>query len=180
MGASLRGRLVVAAPDLVDPNFAHTVVLLLAHDDEEGALGVVVNRPSDVEMEGALRGWGRLAAPPPFVFVGGPVEPTSVIGLARTRADGAGVEPVIDGAGVLDLARTPQDLGAQVASIRVFAGYAGWAPAQLESEIAAGGWFVLDADPDDAFSDEPEGLWARVLRRQGGLFRTAAVDPSLN
>ncbi len=180
MGESLKGRLLVAAPDLDDPNFAHTVVLLLAHDDAEGALGVVVNRPSDVEMVGALRDWDRLAAPPAFVFVGGPVEPTAVIGLARTHADGEGVEPVLDGAGVLDLALAPEDLGADVASIRVFAGYSGWAPGQLELEITAGGWFVVEARPDDPFSAEPDDLWSRVLRRQGGLFRTAAEDPSLN
>jgi len=177
---SLRGRLIVAAPDLEDPNFEHTVILMLAHDQHEGALGVVVNRPSEVAMVSGLRGWDRLAAPPRHVFVGGPVEQTAVIGLARTRADGDGVEPVVDGAGVLDLALAPEDLGADVTSIRVFAGYSGWSAGQLELEILAGGWFVIEAEPDDPFSDEPEELWSRVLRRQGGLFRTAAEDPSLN
>lgn len=177
---SLRGRLLVASPDLTDPNFAHTVVLLLAHDDREGALGVVVNRPSEVEMAGALRGWGELAAPPSYVFVGGPVEPGSVIGLARTRADGEGVDPVLDGAGVLDLARPPEELDADIVRIRVFAGYSGWGAGQVEMEIAAGGWFVVGATPDDAFSDEPGELWSRVLRRQGGVYRTVAPDPTLN
>jgi putative transcriptional regulator len=182
--ASARGRLLVATPDLRDPNFARTVVLVLEHDDD-GALGVVLNRPSETDVAELFPDW-RAAVPEPTVaFVGGPVSPDSVIALARGDRDEAvdGWIPFHDTLGTVDLARNPADLLVEVRAVRVFAGYAGWAPGQLEGELELGGWFVLDAEPDDAFTPEPDELWASVLRRQGGTtawFAMCPPDPSLN
>jgi putative transcriptional regulator len=189
---SRRGRLLVATPELGDPNFDRTVVLLLEHT-AEGAVGVVLNRPSETALGDAGTDWGGwdiLAAPPGVVFVGGPVARTAVIAVARLSPGGPGVspediklsgfQPVLgDFVGIVDLTAEPEG----VEAVRLFAGYAGWGGGQLEAEISAGGWFILDALPSDPLSDEPEELWAAVLRRQGGsiaLFASCPPDPSLN
>ncbi len=173
------GRLLVATPDLPDPNFAHAVVLLIEHNDE-GAFGVIVNRPSDVPLASALPGWEQLAADPPQVFVGGPVQQDGAVALGRAHAGAALAKDVLPSVGVVDLEQDPVLAGVDLETVRVFAGYAGWSPGQLESEIADGGWFVVDAEPADVFSDDPDDLWRTVLHRQGGVFRTVPEDPSLN
>ncbi len=183
MFASHRGRLLVATPELGDPNFDRTVVLLLEHTPE-GAVGVVLNRPSGTPLTEAgadWNGWDAFAAQPDVVFVGGPVARTAVIAVARI-ADGKldGFQPVLgDLVGIVDLAVDPVG----VEAVRLFAGYAGWGGGQLEAELAAGGWFVLAARPSDPLSEDPEELWREVLRRQGGrlaLFAACPPDPSLN
>jgi len=180
----LTGRLVVATPDLKDPHFERTVVLLVAHEDS-GTLGVVLNRATEVLVADVLTGWEQLASAPPVVFEGGPVQPEAAICLARSRP---GTEPAhfsrVDGpVGTVDLSGDPSDLSSVVDRVRVFAGYAGWSGGQLEAEIEEGAWFVLDALPGDAFVEHPDDLWAMVLRRQGGLMAAVAVyppDPTLN
>lgn len=185
-----RGRLVVATPDLEDPNFEHTVVLLLEHGPG-GALGVVLNRPSPLPVseamasgpgEGPATSWSLLATAPDVVFVGGPVQPNAVIALARSGAvaDPARWEAVYDDVGVINLGDGPVPEVGDLKRLRVFAGYAGWGPDQLETEIEAGSWFVVEALPEDGFSPTPEELWREVLVRQGGLFTTVTADPSLN
>lgn len=184
MGSSLKGKLLVATPVIGDPNFERTVVLVLEHTDE-GALGVVLNRPSDVELLGPLPEWDRLAAHPSVVFVGGPVAREAVIALARVRpgvASPAGM-PVGDQIAAVDLNRDPEEVGTSVEAVRFFAGYAGWGPGQLEGEIEAGAWFVVEALPADTFAADPEHLWRRVLRRQGGttaMFANFPEDPRYN
>jgi putative transcriptional regulator len=173
------GRLLVATPDLEDPNFAHAVVLLLEHNDE-GAFGVVLNRPSDVEVATALPGWERLAAAPDVVFVGGPVQQDGVVALGVVGDGGELTKGVLPSVGVVDLEQDPVLATVDLERVRLFAGYAGWSPGQLETEIAAGGWFVVNADPGDVFSDDPEDLWRVVLHRQGGIFKTIPEDPSQN
>lgn len=176
---SLTGRLMVAAPTLVDPNF-HRAVVLLLHHGPDGALGVVLNRPSEVAVGVTLQDWDRLAARPSVVFVGGPVEPTAVIGLGwrREEVDVEGWRRVSGPLGMLDLSRAPDELG--IDEIRLFAGHAGWAPGQLEAEVDTGSWFVVEAAPRDAFCSDPAELWRHVVRRQGGVYRTYPRDPSLN
>jgi putative transcriptional regulator len=181
---SLKGRLVVANPVLPDPNFDRTVVLLLAHATE-GALGVVLNRPSDMEVDSPLPRWERLAADPAVVFVGGPVAPGAAICLARIAAvqPSEGWTPVTEELGTIDLEQDPDHLEPLVTQIRVFAGYAGWGPGQLEQEIESGAWFVVDAETGDAMAGDPEDLWKRVLRRQGSELAIVAAfppDPSNN
>ena len=180
----LKGRLLVATPSLGDPNFDHTVVLLLEHG-EDGAVGVVLNRPTGTDLSDPLPGWSRLAAEPPVVFVGGPVSPDAAICLARSWPDEPldSYEPLLDSLGTLDLSADPDEVAAGVQGVRVFVGYAGWGAGQLESEIAAGAWWVVDASPDDALSAEPEELWRSVLRRQRGrlaIFANYPANPAMN
>ena len=173
----MRGRLLVAAPPLVDPNFDRTVVLMLEHGDE-GALGIVLNRPSPTELDDVLPEWRPLASDPTVVFTGGPVSTDALIALARadtSRIDG-GVQVLAD-LGTIDLARDPLDLGAPLDALRVFVGYAGWSPGQLEAEIVAGGWFVVDMERADPFVATPERLWRDVLRRQRGRISVFANYP---
>lgn len=182
---SLTGRLLVATPPLKDPNFERTVVLLVAHE-EGGALGVVLNRATEVPVSEVLEGWGRLAGEPAVVFEGGPLQPEAAICLARTRMGVRripGFNQVSGAVGTVDLSGDPDKLQETVLTVRVFAGYAGWASGQLENEIEAGSWLVFDALPGDAFVSRPDDLWPMVLRRQGGLTAAVAIfppDPTMN
>lgn len=179
MPALRPGRLLVATPDLSDPNFQHAVVLLLAHG-EDGSLGVVVNRPGELPVTDVLPALAPAVSEPATMFAGGPVQPDGVIGLGRAEAEVDSLNPVIPGLGVVDLEQDPDVLAAELTELRLFAGHAGWIPGQLDNEMEQGGWFVVDARPEDVFCAEPDELWTRVLRRQGGLFVTATVDPSAN
>jgi putative transcriptional regulator len=180
---SLKGRLLVAVPGMYDPNFDRTVVLLLEHT-EDGALGVVLNRPSETGVEQALPGWEPVAATPPVVFVGGPVSPTGALALGTVIGDPVeGWTPVLGPVGLLDLGQAPAGAAPDVARARLFAGHAGWTAGQLEGEIAAGGWFVVDAEPDDALFADPDRLWPAVLARQPGRlawFANCPTDPRVN
>lgn len=174
-----RGRLLVAAPGLPDPNFETTVVLLLEHG-VEGTLGVVLNQPSEVGLADALDEWEPYAAEPPVFFVGGPVGQGSILGLARVSGDEPiGVRPLVRDIGLIDLEMGPTALGLE-GPVRVFAGYAGWGAGQLELEIEAGTWFILEVRTEDVFGADPESLWRDVLARQGGVFSTITPDPTLN
>lgn len=179
---SLRAKLLVATPLLPDDNFHRTVVLLIEHN-EDGALGVVLNRPRQVGGAEAVAHWADRLQPPGLLHEGGPVSANSVIGLARGPDHGPeGLVPLYADIGVLDLHRDPGDLP-DIGSVRLFAGYAGWTAGQLEGELATGSWFVLDPEPDDALSADPEALWGRVLARQDGLMGRVAdypEDPSVN
>jgi putative transcriptional regulator len=119
------------------------------------------------------------------VFVGGPVSPDAAICLARSWPDERleANEPVVGPLGTLDLSIDPDDVSPALQAIRVFVGYAGWGAGQLEGEIAAGAWFVVDANPDDAMSGDPESLWRAVLRRQRGrlaMFANFPPNPAMN
>ncbi len=178
------GRLLVAEPLLGDPNFDRTVVLVIEHT-EEGALGLVLNRPTEVLVAEALPGWRHLATDPPVLHVGGPVEERSGWCLARTVAPDAvdGFVPVLGDLGLLDLGADADALTDLVTGCRVYAGYSGWGAGQLDAELAADAWFVVDAEPDDPFIADPRELWQRILARQGGTLARLAhfpPDPSLN
>jgi putative transcriptional regulator len=167
VGPATGGRLLLAGPNLEDPNFRRTVVFMIEHNDD-GALGLVLNRPSPIDLTEVVPQWADLAADPPSVFVGGPVEQNAVLGLGRVVADEPpeGVTPVHAGIGVLDLEADPLLLLGDVAGVRLFSGYAGWGPGQLDGELAMGGWIVVDADPGDVTTTDPDDLWRAVLRRQ--------------
>ncbi|MHB8464188.1 MAG: YqgE/AlgH family protein [Acidimicrobiales bacterium] len=177
------GRLLVAAPVLRDGNFDRSVVLVLDHS-AEGALGVILNRPSTTNLRDALPQWGDRAAEPSVVFVGGPVNPSAAICIAGSDATSTeGWQRLFGRIGTLDLGRDPADLAISVDWLRVFAGYAGWSAGQLDDEIAAGAWWVVDAEPTDVLSPEPARLWRDVLRRQRGPLAAVAdvpADPSVN
>jgi putative transcriptional regulator len=187
---SLSGRLLVATPLLGDPNFRRTVILIVEDEPEEGTLGVVLNRPTEVQVGQVLESWTELVTGPSVVFKGGPVAPNSALALALARGED---EPLgwrsLDGSsimsriGLVDLEAPPELLAGGITSLRVFAGYAGWGPGQLRAEIEEGAWYVLAGEPTDAFLAEPERLWGSVLRRQGGEFAIVATypdDPMLN
>ncbi len=179
-----QGRLLVATPVIGDANFDRTVVLLLEHSSD-GALGLVLNRPTEVAVLDQLPEWNGFAAQPSVVFVGGPVEQGAAIGLALARSSEStdGWSPVLDQIGTLDLSRDPADLAVDIQWVRIFAGYAGWGPGQLEAELDMDAWIVVDAHPDDVLCTEPAALWSRVLRRQGGdlaLLSYCPPDPSSN
>ena len=187
---SLAGRLLVATPALLDPNFHRTVILMCVHGDQ-GALGIVLNRPSQSDVLDHLPEWRHLAASPAVVFAGGPVEPTTALALGRAatsvegeaEAEAGGWTAVTDRLGLLDLGRPPGELGVEAEQVRIFSGYAGWGVGQLEAEIEEEGWFIVDAAPDDPFTREPERLWREVLRRQPGrlaIFADCPTDPRAN
>jgi putative transcriptional regulator len=170
---------LVATPPLVDPNFDRTVVLILEHG-EDGALGIVLNRPGETGLTDVLPEWTAIASTPPVVFAGGPVATDAVIALARLGGIGDDVEgwvPVLDDLGTIDLARDPFDLGVPIDQLRVFVGYAGWAPGQLDAELEQHAWFVVRPERDDAFVAAPERLWHDVLLRQRGRVAMFAHYP---
>ncbi|MFJ9522153.1 YqgE/AlgH family protein [Kitasatospora sp. NPDC101801] len=185
--SSHTGRLLVATPMLTDPNFARSVVLLLDHD-EQGALGVVLNHPTPIEVAAVLDGWSALAARPSVLFQGGPVGLDSALAVAVVPGEPGQAEPLgwrrLHGAiGLVDLEAPPELLAGELGGLRVFAGYAGWSPGQLEAELAEGAWYLLDCEPGDIFCPEPERLWRAVLRRQRGPLAVLATypdDPTLN
>ncbi|MFF7636569.1 YqgE/AlgH family protein [Kitasatospora sp. NPDC008050] len=185
--SSHTGRLLVAAPVLTDPNFARSVVLMLDHDGQ-GALGVVLNRPTPVAVNDVLNGWAQLAGDPQVVFQGGPVGLDSALAVAVIPGEPGPEDPLgwrrVHGAiGLVDLEAPPQVLAGELGGLRVFAGYSGWTPGQLEAEIAEGAWYLVDAEPGDIFCPRPELLWRAVLRRQRGalaMLATYPEDPTLN
>jgi putative transcriptional regulator len=181
--ASLRGKLLLAGPTLKDPNFDRTVVLITEHTDE-GAMGLVLNRPADAVVQDAVPDLAWVADGDDPVYVGGPVAPTGVIVLAEW-SDPAHAVVLVDE----DLGFVPGDaedtdaLAAAIRRARVYAGHAGWGPGQLEEELAEEAWIVEAPLREELFSAEPEGLWAAVLRRKGrefALLSTMPPDPSMN
>jgi putative transcriptional regulator len=175
---SVRGKLLVASPSLADPNFSRTVVLMLEHTDD-GAAGVVLNRPTDTEVRDALPDWAEVAAEPGVVYVGGPVQQDGVICLGRVVPNSApeGFVELADRVGSLDLEQDAALIVPDVEALRVFAGYAGWGAGQLEGELAEEAWLVLDALPGDLFTPDPSHLWRAVLRRQPGKLQMLANYP---
>ena len=177
------GRLLVATPLIGDPNFERAVVLLLAHSDE-GAFGVVVNRPSDTPVTEVAQDWASEVASPAVLFIGGPVGTDAVVGLAL-RGDGPAEHfgHLVGEVGTVDLHAPPTNGSHPWAGIRLFAGSAGWAPGQLEDELGDGAWWPVDVHSEDVVTTDPAGLWARVLRRQPGQtawFANHPNDPSDN
>ena len=179
-GPQTKGRLLLATPPLDDPNFDRTVIYVLEHHDE-GAVGVVINRPSVEALDEPLDRWIDLQSAPSSIFSGGPVEENALIALASTKepleGDDGHLAPISGTIASADLTADPAIVAAAVSEVRVFRGYAGWGPGQLDSEIEAGAWLVLDSQPGDVFSDEPDDLWRSVLRRQPGRLSWLANAP---
>lgn len=185
MTGSLKGRLLVASPALEDPNFRRTVVYLCAHD-ENGALGLILNRPLATAPVGDhLPQWMEHVDRPAVFFQGGPVEPAAALALAATEAavPDRGWLNVDSNLGLLNLDSAPAEVVGKLRSLRLFTGYSGWSAGQLEGEIKEEAWFVIDATPDDLFRAETDLLWRDVLRRQPGklaMFAYFPEDPTRN
>ncbi|MFV2038929.1 MAG: YqgE/AlgH family protein [Acidimicrobiales bacterium] len=180
---STAGHLLIASPLMGDPNFARSVVLMIEHS-ADGAIGVVLNSPSRTTVADMLPPWEGLASRPSVFFMGGPVSPEAVLCLGAALGGAAeNFRAVIGNVGMIDLNRSPDELDLELEEIRVFAGYSGWGPKQLETELAADAWFVVDADPHDAFMTEPDELWSFVLARQRGPMAWLSnypIDPRMN
>lgn len=180
------GLLLVAAPTLLDPNFVDTVVLLL-EADAEGAVGVVLNRPTPVPVEEVLPAWGEVVAEPEVLFQGGPVSTDGALAVAllddAAVVPGTGFRRVAGRFGLVDL-DTPMDaVAGRLAGLRIFAGYSGWGAGQLEDEIAEGSWYVVPSEGGDLCREDATDLWRDVLRRQPGELAwhaTRPADPELN
>jgi len=172
---SVRGHLLIAAPSLFD-YFRRTVVLVLEHTSD-GAMGVVLGRSSDTRVADAVPLLAELPGADEAVYLGGPVSPQSVVALGDfERPEEAGTQ-VVGSLGTLD----PDGTNESLRRVRVYAGYAGWSPGQLDGELDQGAWIVQDADPEDPF--RAGDIWADALARKGGRYRlmtTMPADPSLN
>jgi putative transcriptional regulator len=177
---SLKGKLLVSSPSLVDPNFRKTVVLI-AHHDDDGALGLVLSRPSAVPASEAVPSLEGLPGADAPVFVGGPVQPQAFMALAEFADVEDAAAPIFDHIGFVSADAEPDLLS--IRRVRLFAGYAGWGAGQLEEEVANEDWILEPALADDAFTEEPDELWRVILRRKGGIYELVArmpEDPSLN
>jgi putative transcriptional regulator len=180
---SLKGRLLVASPALVDPNFRRTVVLIAEHSEEGGAMGVVLSRPSETQVAEAAPMLEPLVESGAVVHVGGPVEPAAVLVVAEFDDPDDAAAVVFDGVGFMQGDSEPEDVAAATRRARIFVGYAGWGPGQLEAELEEESWLVLDPEPSDVFAANAEDLWSSVLARQGGplsLLARMPPDPSMN
>ena len=178
---SLRGHLLISSGGLFDPNFRHTVVLVGEHN-EEGALGVVLNRALDVTVQDAVPVLGDLVPADEPLFQGGPVQPTSPVLLAEL-ADPQLADVLVFGSVGFLVGEVSDDVRPGILQARVFAGYSGWAPGQLEAEMVADSWILEPAEEDDVFTDAPDLLWSRVLERKGPEYRRLSrmpYDPSMN
>ena len=180
----LSGSLLVATPQIEGGGFARSVVLLL-HHDAEGAQGVVLNRPLDARVDAVLPEWQVHVTPPSVLFEGGPVGLDSALGLVTVPGEGEpmGVKKLFGAVGLVDLDTPPELVVPEVAGLRIFAGYAGWSPGQLEDEIEGGSWYVVESEGRDAFDDDPTTMWKRVLRRQRdhlAFVSTFPTDPEMN
>jgi putative transcriptional regulator len=178
---SLRGKLLIASPALVDPNFARSVVLITEHT-EEGAMGVVLNRPSETEVGEVAPELAAIVEAEP-VFVGGPVQPQALVVLAEFSDPSAAAWLVVAEVGFVAADTEQAELERAIRRGRVYAGYSGWGAGQLEAELEEEAWIVEAPLPAELFPDDPEQLWQDVLARKGGQFALLARmpdDPSMN
>ena len=179
---SIKGQLLVAGADLFDPNFRRTVVLVTEHG-EDGALGLVLNRPAETTVLEAVPGLLPLVESDAPVYVGGPMDQQSLLVLAEFDDPDDSAATVFEDVGFVHGDADIELAAACVRRARVFAGYAGWSAGQLDNELESDGWIVTPAEREDVFGDGNEELWSAVLRRKGGpyaLLATMPPDPSLN
>ena len=182
MDDSLRGKLVIASPALIDPNFARSVVLITEHSSE-GAMGIVLDRPSDTTVGEVVPQLADAAGESEPVFVGGPVQPTALVVLAEFSDPEAAAWIITADVGFAAAGVETESLSEFVRRARVYAGYSGWGPGQLEAEMEADSWIVEPPLPHELFPDEPRTLWSDVLGRKGGQYALVArmpEDPSVN
>lgn len=179
------GALLVATPAIEGDVFGRAVILML-HYDDNGAHGLVLNKPMGAAVDAVLPGWQAVTTAPQVVFRGGPVQLDSALGLVAVPGDAPdplGVKRLFGSIGLVDLDAPTAVVAAELGGMRVFAGYSGWTGGQLENEIARGDWYVLEHEPRDPFTDDPAGLWRAVLARQRDELAMVAwfpADPSLN
>jgi putative transcriptional regulator len=178
---SLQGRLLISSGGLFDPNFRHTVVLVGQHN-ADGALGVVLNRALDVTVQSAVPVLGPLVPTGEPLFQGGPVQPTSPVLVAEFTHPELADLLIFGSVGFL-VGEISADVQPGILRARVFAGYSGWGPGQLEAELEDDAWIIEPAREDDVFTEVPELLWSQVLERKGPEYKHLSrmpYDPSMN
>lgn len=178
---SLRGHLLIASPQLGDPNFERAVVLITEHG-ESGAMGIVLNQPSESAVTTVIPDLAPIAGGEP-IFVGGPVQPEALVVLGEFSDPGKAAWIIVADVGLVSAQAELEDLPEAVRHGRVYAGFSGWGPGQLEQEIEEDAWIVEAPLPAELFPDDPESLWRDVLRRKGGEYALVArmpADPSMN
>ena len=178
---SLKGQLLISSASLHDRNFRHTVVLVGEHN-EDGALGVVLNRPLDLTVGQGVPELAPLVGRDESLYQGGPVQPTSPVLVAEFTHPELANLLVFGNVGFL-VGDVSPDVGPGVVRARLFAGYSGWGRGQLEAEMEEGSWIVDPAREEDVFTGDPELLWSRVLRRKGPEYQRIArvpFDPRMN
>ncbi len=174
MSESLNGRLLIASPSM--PDYFHRTVILVVEHSDQGAFGLVLNRPSETTVGDASPELAELIGDDHLIHVGGPVQPNAVTAVGEHPDPGDATKLIVGAVGMVDLDDPPELL-----RLRVFAGYAGWGAGQLDDELEQEAWILDDARPDDPFGDGD--LWSEVLRRKGGEFALLArmpSDPSVN
>jgi putative transcriptional regulator len=180
---SLRGQLLIASPALVDQNFARTVVLIAEHNDE-GALGVVLNRPTPATIGDIVPSLETLVGADEHIHLGGPVAREGVLLLAEFEDPDASLRIIFENVGFLAADRDELDDDPPgTVRARAFAGHSGWGPEQLEAELERDDWVLERATVRDVFTEDPDALWSAVLERKGGQFALLAripPDPSVN
>src|SRR3954447_6932844 len=175
MDESLRGQLLVASPVLADPNFSRTVVFITEHNDE-GAMGLVLDRPSETAVDAVVPQLAEIAGGEP-IWVGGPVQPEAIVLLAEFSDLEAAAWIVVADVGLASADVDLDELAAAVRRGRVYAGYSGWGPGQLEAEMADESWILEPPLPAELFPDDPATLWSDVLARKGGQYTLIARMP---
>lgn len=159
------GSILVASGNLADPNFAQSVVLIVEHDEDQGSLGVIINRRTDIPMTRIFP--DIKTAPLDPVFMGGPVAITAVQALLRLPAAKDQVKHVsgdLYASGSKDVIESSVRSRIAPSKFRIYVGYAGWAPGQLEAEIGLGAWSVLASRPALVFDRDPDSLWSRLTK----------------
>jgi putative transcriptional regulator len=177
---TLRGRLLVSNGSLFDPNFRHTVVLIVEHGDD-GALGLVLNRPAPSTVSESVPELAELVEAAENIYIGGPVQPEAAVILAEFDPTSVPDELLLANIGLVGEFDLEDTTG--ITRARVFGGYSGWGPGQLEDELERNDWFVEPAQAEDVFTSDPAHLWHQVLERKGGRFAMLArmpFDPSHN
>ena len=171
----LPAHILISSAGLYDPNFRHTVVLIGTHD-EQGAAGVILNRPTGIAVRDAAPNLAELVGSQAHLYEGGPVQTDQAVLVVELNGAVSADLPIFGNIGFLTGEIAPE-LRAAIVRARVFAGYSGWGAGQLEAELAADAWIVEPAQAEDVFSDEPDSLWRRVLVRKGGEYRRIAMVP---
>ncbi len=180
--SSVRGKVLIASPALSDPNFARAVVLIAEHTPD-GAMGLILNRPTEAVVAEAVEELAGVVEPGESVYVGGPVQEQSVMVLAEFDNPDQAAAIVISDIGFLPANAQMEELSGRTRRARVFAGHSGWGPGQLDAELEEGAWIVGNPEADDVFSGEPDELWVQALTRLGGPYALLAripEDPSQN
>ena len=179
---SFRGKLLLATPELMDSNFHRSVVLVIEHNND-GAIGVVLNRQTEITSTEVLPKWVFSSGSDSLLFWGGPVQQESLLALGLLNQDSAALQNnLLNRITVIDLNQEIID-SELFTSARLYSGYSGWSPGQLNAEISSGGWIVAEANDNDPFVDQPTDLWSEVLERQEGFISRLAQypdDPRMN